>query len=94
VLEDIDAKDDVVLIPLEVYVLEVHDAVLVGIGPTPTLGLQHIHADDVDRPPDLETLLSGLDVEDLENRVGGENGFDEPLCLRLCVTGPLEGGLP
>ena len=45
--EDIDAKDNVVLRLLDLDLLEVHDAMLVGIGTTPSLGLQYVDADHV-----------------------------------------------
>jgi hypothetical protein len=81
VFEDVDAKDDVVLRALELDPFEIHDAVLVGIGAAPSLGLQHVDADHVDRPPDLEALVSGLDVQHLEDPVTREDRVDESLRL-------------
>lgn len=82
VFEDVDAKNDVVLRTLDFDPLEIHDAVLVGIGATPSLRLQDIDADDVDRPPDLEALLTGLDVQHLEHPVTREDGVDKSLGSR------------
>jgi hypothetical protein len=75
--EDVDAKNNVVLRALDLDLFEVHDAVLIGIGTTPPLGLQHIDADHVDRFPDLEALLTGLDVQHFEDPVAREEGVDE-----------------
>jgi hypothetical protein len=91
--EDVDAKNNVVLGLLDLDLLEVHDAVLVGIGTTPSLGLQHVDADHVDRFPDLETLLTGLDVQHLEDTVAREDRVDESLRSSVFDIARLELGL-
>jgi hypothetical protein len=45
-----------------------------------SLGLHYVDADDVDRSPNLEPLLSGLDVQHLEDTVTREDRVDESLC--------------
>jgi hypothetical protein len=65
-LEHVDAEHDVVLVGVERDPLEIHDAVLVGARRAAALRLDHVDADDVARPRDLEALPAGLDVEDLE----------------------------
>ena len=90
--EDVDAKDDVVLRVLDLDLLEVHDAVLVGIGTTPSLGLQHVDSDHVHGSPDLETLLTGLDVQHLEDPVVREDRVDELLRSSALGIARLEFG--
>ena len=92
VLENVDAEDDVVLRALELDPLEIHDAVLVGIGATPSLGLQHVDADDVDRLPDLEAVVSGFDVQHPQDSVTREDRVDESLGFSTFRLGRLEFG--
>jgi hypothetical protein len=92
VFEDVDAEDDVVLRALELDLLEIHDAVLVGIGATPSLGLQHVDADDVDRLPDLEVLVSGFDVQHPQDPVTREDRVDESLRFSAFRLGRLDLG--
>jgi hypothetical protein len=92
VFEDVDAEDDVVLRALELDLLEIHDAVLVGIATKSSLGLQDIDADDVDRLPDLEAVVSGFDVEHLQNSVTREDRVGESFGFSAFRLGRLEFG--
>ena len=91
--EDVDAKNNVVLRALDLDLFEVHDAVLMGIETTPSLGLQHVDPDHVGRFPDLETLLTGLDVQYLENPVAREDRVDESLRSSVLHIAQIEFGL-
>lgn len=51
-----------------------------------SLGLQHVDAHGVDRAPNLEALVSGLDVQNVQNSVAREERVHESLCLRLFVN--------
>ena len=95
-LEHVDAEHDVVLVGVERDPLEIHDAVLVCAGRAAALRLDHVDADDVARPRDLEALPAGLDVEDLEKAVARKDRVEEPLGvgpLDIATTGPpAQGG--
>src|SRR3954453_11467541 len=89
VLEDVDAKDNVVLFALELDLIEIHDTMLIGIRATSSLGLHDVDADHVDRSPDLKTLLPGFDVQDLEEVIAREDRIDESFRLRKIDINPL-----
>ena len=78
--EDVDAKDDVVLRALDLDLSRSMTRCSSASWTTSSLGLQHVDADDVDRFPNLETLLTGLDVQHFEDPVTREDRVDESLC--------------
>jgi hypothetical protein len=91
VLEHVETEDDVVLLALELNSLQIHDPVLVGIGPAPTLSLDDVDSDDIARPPDLEAGVAGLDVEDPQHASTRKKRVDEKLCLRELGDRPAAG---